>query len=115
MGNVRGQVKGDPVEIVSSRPFKSGFIVKLAGIDDRNEAELWKERYFLLPIDETAPLEEGTVYLHELEGMRVDLVTGDMLAFRLMATWLPLQSALANLPAFTRTSLQVPPVGSVYL
>jgi 16S rRNA processing protein RimM len=78
-GNVRGQLKGDPVDIVSARPFKGGFIVKLAGIDDRNQAELWRERYFLLPIDETAPLSEGEVYLHELEGMRVDLTTGDTL------------------------------------
>jgi 16S rRNA processing protein RimM len=76
VGNVRGVVKGDPAQIVSARPFKLGFIVKLAGLDDRNEAELWRERYFLLPIEETSPLEEGEVYLHELEGMRVDLVGG---------------------------------------
>ena len=77
VGNARGQVKGDPIEIVGARPFKSGYIVKLAGIDDRNEAELWRDRHFLVPIDETAPLEEGDVYLHELEGMRVDLATGE--------------------------------------
>ena len=77
VGNARGQVKGDPIEIVAARPFKSGLIVKLAGIDDRNEAELWRDRHFLVPIDETAPLEEGQVYLHELEGMRVDLATGE--------------------------------------
>lgn len=78
-GNVRGQIKGDPVEIVSTRPFKSGFIVKFAGIDDRNEAELWRDRYFLLPIEETSPPREGEVYLHELDGMRVDLATGETL------------------------------------
>ena len=79
VGNVRGVVKEGSREIQSARPFKNGFIVKLAGIDDRNEAELWRERYFLLPIDETSPLEEGEVYLHELEGMRVDLATGETL------------------------------------
>lgn len=77
-GNARGQVKGDPVEILGARPFKGGFIVKLAGIEDRNEAELWRERYFLVDISETSALEEGQVYLHELEGMRVDLATGEM-------------------------------------
>jgi 16S rRNA processing protein RimM len=76
VGNVRGQVKGNPAEIVSARPFKSGYIVKLAGVDDRNEAELWRERYFLLPVDQASPLAEGQVYLHELEGMRVDLAAG---------------------------------------
>lgn len=79
VGNVRGVVKPDRIEIKSSRPFKGGFIVKLAGIDDRNEAELWRERYFLLPSDEVTPLDDGEVYLHELEGMRVDFVSGETL------------------------------------
>ena len=79
MGNVRGVVQGEPRDIQSVRPFKNGFLVKLAGIDDRNEAELWRDRYLLLPVDETSPLEEGDVYLHELEGMRVDLVSGETL------------------------------------
>jgi 16S rRNA processing protein RimM len=77
LGNVRGIVKGEPRQIQAARLFKNGFIVKLAGIDDRNEAELWRETYCLLPADELTPLEEGDVYLHELEGMRVDLLTGE--------------------------------------
>jgi 16S rRNA processing protein RimM len=76
VGNVRGQLKRDPAEIVEARPFKGGLLVKLAGIDDRNEAELWRDRYFLLPMSETSALAEGQVYLHELEGMRVDLLVG---------------------------------------
>jgi 16S rRNA processing protein RimM len=78
-GNVRGVVKGAPLEITGSRPFKSGFIIKFAGIDDRNEAELWRERYLLLPEDQVTPLEDGEVYLHELEGMRVVLASGEPL------------------------------------
>ena len=77
VGNARGQVKGEPVEILAARPFKSGYIVKFAGLDDRNEAELWRDRHFLLPPDELTPLEEGDVYIHELEGMRVDLLSGE--------------------------------------
>jgi 16S rRNA processing protein RimM len=76
VGNVRGQTRGQAADIVETRPFKGGLLVKLAGIDDRNEAELWRDRYFLLPADELAPLAPGDVYLHELEGMRVDLAAG---------------------------------------
>jgi 16S rRNA processing protein RimM len=76
LGNVRGQATTS-VEIQAARPFKSGFIVKLAGVDDRNTAELWRERFVLLPDDEVTPLAEGEVYLHELEGMRVDLASGE--------------------------------------
>jgi 16S rRNA processing protein RimM len=79
VGNVRGVVQGEPREIQSARPFKNGFIVKLSGIDDRNEAELWRDRYLLLPPDELTPLDDGEVYLHELEGMRVDLASGGTL------------------------------------
>jgi 16S rRNA processing protein RimM len=76
VGNARGQVKGDAVEITAARPFKAGFLVKFAGLDDRNAAELWRDRYLLVPADELTPLAEGEVYLHELEGMRVDLASG---------------------------------------
>ena len=77
VGNVRGVARPEPVEIVAARPFKGGFIVKFAGIDDRNEAELWRERYFFVDQSELTPLEEGEVYIHELRGMTVQLEGGE--------------------------------------
>jgi 16S rRNA processing protein RimM len=79
VGNVRGAVDGEPREITAARPFKGGYIVKFAGLDDRNTAELWRERFFLVPVGEVSPLAEGEVYLHELEGMRVVLANGETL------------------------------------
>jgi 16S rRNA processing protein RimM len=76
VGNVRGQVDGAAVEIMEARPFKSGYIVRFAGLADRNAAELWRERFLLLPASELRPLGEGDVYLHELDGMRVELASG---------------------------------------
>ena len=107
VGNVRGQVKGDPVEITSVRPFKGGFILKLAGIDDRNEAELWRDRYFLLPISETTPLEEGAVYLHELEGMRVDFVSGGTLGKVIAFYELP-QGLILDVSREGKASVMIP-------
>jgi 16S rRNA processing protein RimM len=77
VGSVRGVVQPQPLEITSVRPFKEGVIVKFAGIDDRNTAELWKDRFLFLEADELAPLAENEVYIHELKGMRVQLETGD--------------------------------------
>jgi 16S rRNA processing protein RimM len=77
VGSVRGVVQPQPLEITSVRPFKEGVIVKFAGIDDRNTAELWKDRFLFLEADELAPLAENQVYIHELKGMRVQLETGD--------------------------------------
>ena len=107
VGNVRGQVKGDPVEILAARPFKGGLIVKLSGIDDRNEAELWRERYFLVPIEEASPLGEGEVYLHELEGMRVDLASGGTLGKVLAFYELP-QGLILDVSRDQKPSVMIP-------
>ena len=78
-----GTVSGDPApderELVveESRPFKGGWIVAFIGISDRNEAERWRERYLLAPVDELAPLGENEVYLHDLPGLRVVLAETD--------------------------------------
>ncbi len=58
-------------------PFKGGFIVHFAEIDDRNAAETWRDRYLLLPADELAPLGDDEVYVHDLLGMRVELASGE--------------------------------------
>ena len=46
-------------------------------IDDRDVAEIWRDRFLLLPADELEPLGEGEVYVHDLLGMRVELVSGE--------------------------------------
>ena len=73
-----GTVDGDPApdgrELVveESRPFKGGgWIVAFVGLVDRNEAELWRQRYVLAPADELEPVGEDEVYVHDLLGMTV--------------------------------------------
>lgn len=73
-----GTVDGDPApdgrELVveESRPFKGGgWIVAFDGIVDRNEAELWRQRYVLAPPEELEPAGEDEVYVHDLLGMSV--------------------------------------------
>jgi 16S rRNA processing protein RimM len=77
VGTVLGVLQPKPIQIASVRPFKDGRIVKFEGIDDRNEAELWRDRYLFLEPGELTPLEEDEVYIHELKGMQVDLVSGE--------------------------------------
>jgi 16S rRNA processing protein RimM len=78
VGSVRGVVQPKPLEITSVRPFKEGVIVKFAGIDDRNEAELWRDRFLFLEASELTPLADDEVYIHELKGMRVELPSADI-------------------------------------
>ena len=70
---------GSELSVTQARPFKEGLIVRFEQIADRNAAELWRDRYLLLPLAELAPLGEGEVYIHDLVGMRVLLVSGEPL------------------------------------
>jgi 16S rRNA processing protein RimM len=72
-GTVHGDPSPDRRELVveESRPFKGGWIVAFTGIVDRNEAELWRERYLFAPVSELEPVGEGEVYLHDLFGLSV--------------------------------------------
>ncbi len=51
-------------------------LLKLQGVDDRNEAELLRELKVLVAIEDAVPLEEGEFYLHQLVGLRVITAEG---------------------------------------
>jgi 16S rRNA processing protein RimM len=78
-GTRTGDIAPDRHElhVERSSPFKEGMIVAFREIIDRTAAELWRDRYLLLPHDETTPLDEGEVYMHELLGMDVRLASGE--------------------------------------
>lgn len=77
-GTVRGDLAPDRRELHVDRAtrFKEGLIVAFREIADRNTAEQWRSRFFLVPAGEVLPLDEGEVYVHELVGMRVLLESG---------------------------------------
>jgi 16S rRNA processing protein RimM len=64
------------LEVLSSRPFKKQWLVSLRGINDRNEAELWRERFLLVKASELSPPSEGELWMHEMPGMHVVTVAG---------------------------------------
>ena len=78
-GTVTGDLAAGAPElhVVRSRPFKGGWLVVFGEIVGRDEADLWRERYLLAPVDELAPPGDDEVYLHELVGMHVSLVSGE--------------------------------------
>lgn len=71
--------------IEDATPFKGGLIVKFDAIPDRTAAELWRQRYLLVPMDELDEPDDGDVFIHELMGMTVqgtDAATlGDVVGF----------------------------------
>lgn len=65
-----------PARVQGARPFKRGFLVKLEGIDSRDQAEWMAGRYLVMPVEQVPPLEEGEVFYHDLLGMRVETDDG---------------------------------------
>jgi 16S rRNA processing protein RimM len=78
-GDADGRIIRDLLEltVVRSSPFKGGMIVTIEGIADRNTAESWQNRTFLVPEDEVEPPAEGEVFIHDLVGMEVVTVQGE--------------------------------------
>jgi 16S rRNA processing protein RimM len=77
-GTATGDLASNRLElhVGSTRPFNEGLLVAFAEVPDRNAAETWRGRYLLLPADELPAPDDDEVYVHELVGMRVELVGG---------------------------------------
>ena len=60
-----------PLLVEDATPFKGGLIVKFDAIPDRSAAELWRQRYLLIPVSELTPPADNEVFVHELVGMTV--------------------------------------------
>jgi 16S rRNA processing protein RimM len=80
-GTVTGHLDPDAsaLEVRMARPFKGGWIIAFDAITDRNDADLWRERYLFAPAAELAPPGEQEVYYHDLLGMQVRRASGEIL------------------------------------
>ena len=80
-GTADGTIDPKVQELVvrQATPFKGGLIVHFEGIEDRTQAELWRERYILAPASEVPPPAEDEIYLHDLIGMRMTFADGELL------------------------------------
>lgn len=80
-GTATGERARDGAELVinETRPFREGLLVRFDKIPDRTAAELWRERYLLLPMAELTPPAGDEVYIHDLVGMKVVLASGEPL------------------------------------
>ncbi|GGD68580.1 ribosome maturation factor RimM [Paenibacillus nasutitermitis] len=67
------------VEIVSARPQKNMFIVKLKGYDNINDVEKYKGWILSVTKDNMVELEEGEYYQHQIIGCRVLTEEGEEL------------------------------------
>lgn len=83
-GDRHGDVAKDRQElrVLRASPFKGGLIVAFEGIPDKTAADLWRDRFLLVPESEVEPPSEDELFIHELVGMSVrrgDDVIGEVI------------------------------------
>ncbi|MGQ0715498.1 MAG: ribosome maturation factor RimM [Gemmatimonadaceae bacterium] len=74
-----GEDANEILTVLETRPFKDGLLVRFHEITDRTTAERWNGRLLLVPERELTPPAEGEVYVHELQGMTVELSSGEVI------------------------------------
>ncbi len=68
-----------PLAIEAIRPYRRGFLVKFAGIDDRAAADELRGRYLLRPFATIDDAADDEIFYHELLGATVATTDGDEL------------------------------------
>lgn len=63
--------------ILSVRPHKGCYLMRLEGVDTRNAAEALRGSQLVVPRSEVAPLPEGRYYIFDLVGMQVFTAQGE--------------------------------------
>ncbi|RMH69014.1 MAG: 16S rRNA processing protein RimM [Gemmatimonadetes bacterium] len=67
------------LQVVSARPHGTFWILKFAGVESRNEAELLRNWTLEIPQHQLVELPEDTYYIFELIGLEVLTDTGQLL------------------------------------
>jgi 16S rRNA processing protein RimM len=68
-----------PVVVEGHRKHGSNVLLKLIGVDQREEADKLRGLLVRVPIDQAVPLEEDEYYVHEIVGLEVWTVQGEHL------------------------------------
>jgi 16S rRNA processing protein RimM len=78
LGNEDGELDDESsvVAIEEVRPFKSGFLLRIAGVDSRTDADSFAQLYLLAPTGALPPLDDDEIRYHELLGLTVETTDG---------------------------------------
>ncbi|HEY7897804.1 MAG TPA: ribosome maturation factor RimM [Gemmatimonadaceae bacterium] len=67
----RNPLSRQELRVEEASPYRGGLIVKFDAMPDRTAAEMWRQRYLLVPVEEITPPREDEVFVHDLLGMQV--------------------------------------------
>lgn len=61
------------------RPQNEYGLLKLEGVDTREEADMFRQLYVMVALEDAVPLEEGEFYIYQLIGLNVQTEDGQVL------------------------------------
>ena len=79
LGTDVNQTDATPYSVKAARLHKQYLLLTLAEINDRNEAELLREQFVMVKLEDAVPLEDDEIYLYELIGLTVRTDEGETL------------------------------------
>jgi 16S rRNA processing protein RimM len=94
-----GDTVAGPLKVERSRSYHREWLVKFAGVEDRDALDPFRGQFLGVPIEAVGPLGDDEVYLHELDGFSVRLADD---------TPLGLVTAVYELPAGIMIEVQGP-------
>lgn len=68
-----------PFVVMSLRPHRGQFLLRLVSVSDRTQAEQIRSREILIPFDQATPLPEGVYYHRQILGLDVVELGGKQL------------------------------------
>jgi len=66
-------------EVKRARLHGGQALLQLCGIQDRTAAEEWRNAYVYVPVEDALPLGDGEYYYHQIEGLTVMSIEGEVL------------------------------------
>ena len=69
----------DKVTVSAARPHQGQLLVQFEGIDTREAADDLRGLWIFIPDDQAVELEEDTYYVHDIIGLSVQTVAGELL------------------------------------
>jgi 16S rRNA processing protein RimM len=68
-----------PYSVIQARQHQQYLLLQLDDVADREAADLLRERFVMVPLEDAIPLEEDEFYLYQAIGLAVYTVTGELL------------------------------------
>lgn len=65
--------------VESYRWHKQNILLQLAGVNDRDQAEILRGQFVQIPLEDATPLPEGSYYLYQLIGLEVKTTSDEFL------------------------------------